>query len=201
MVIAAARVVTRWWIEKRLRVDDYLLLFSCVSLVVSTVNLYYVISEFMSFEKLALNPPMINNDWVIEGFGRHVMVVYTANVSSFFIFSELALLFTKYGFLALFKPLVDRLPRMYNFWKAAVISTTLIFAYMICANLVACPTSTGKPLNVLHMRDFSHDFIAQCYWMPQLQDKALALGVLSSLLDILTDVLSSSTVLHQPRPS
>lgn len=44
----------------------------------------------------------------------------------------------KFGFLSLFRHLVDRVPFMYTFWKGVTVFTGFIFAFSVCDSFIAC---------------------------------------------------------------
>ena len=129
----------RLWAERRLRLDDCLLLTSCACLIAATGVLYYGIASVYFTAKLELDPAALTG----EGFSEQEILhqVYAAQRINwtYITLSWTAIFLSKYGFLALFRSLVDRLPRMRNFWKATVIFTTLVFAFAICDIFVACP--------------------------------------------------------------
>lgn len=57
----------------------------------------------------------------------------------FFALSWFTIFLVKYGFLAYFRSLVDRLPREHHFWKGVVVVTTVAMAFNICGGFVTCP--------------------------------------------------------------
>ena len=52
--------------------------------------------------------------------------------------------FVKFGFLSVFRHLVDRIPPMYRFWKGVLVFTGLVFAFTMCDGFVACPKTGLK---------------------------------------------------------
>lgn len=55
MIAAVARIAIRFISQRRLHLDDYLLIFSCICLIVATVLLYLGLSAISFIEELNLN--------------------------------------------------------------------------------------------------------------------------------------------------
>ena len=139
LFVAACRIVIRLWIEKRLRIDDYLLLCACMCLAAATGVLYYGSPmEFFS-SRLVLDPLAILSDGLSEEDIAHKLEVLPKVNWTYLTLSWATIFLIKYGFLALFRKLVDRLPRVFKFWKGVLIFTTLVFAFAICDGFIACP--------------------------------------------------------------
>ena len=149
LAVAACRIVIRLWIEKRLRLDDYLLLCACACLAAATGVLYYGSSTEFFSSRLALDPVAVLSEGVSEEDIAHKLELLTRINWTYLTLSWVTIFLIKYGFLALFRKLVDRLPRVHQFWKAVLVFTSLVFAFAICDGFVACPKqglAAGKPL-------------------------------------------------------
>ena len=129
----------RLWAERRLRLDDYLLLSSCACLTAATGVLYYGIPSVYFTAKLEIDPAALIGEGLSEQEVLHEVYTVQRIDWIYVTLSWTAIFLSKYGFLALFRSLVDRLPRMQNFWKGTVIFTTLVFAFAICDIFIACP--------------------------------------------------------------
>ena len=136
---AASRVVIPLWAERLLRLDGCLLLSSCACLIAATGVLYYGIPSVYFTAKLELDPAALIGEGLSEQRILHEVYTVQRINWTYITLSWTAIFLSKYGFLALFRSLVDRLPRMQKFWKATVIFTTLVFAFAICDVFVACP--------------------------------------------------------------
>lgn len=139
VVAAAARIIVRFWFTKKLRLDDYLLLISCASLTAATGVLYYGTSSIFLGSELALDPISVTQSGINEGdVIRKVEQISKINWV-YLTLSWVTIFMIKFGFLALFRLLVNCLPRIYAFWKAVTAFTTLVFAFAVCDTFIACP--------------------------------------------------------------
>lgn len=79
---------------------------------------------------------------VSEGFNEeetaHMLGLLATMNWTYLTLSWTTIYLIKYGFLVLFRTLVYRLPRMYNFWKWTLGFTTVMFAFTICDRFIAC---------------------------------------------------------------
>ena len=139
MLAASGRVLIRLWLQKRVRVDDYFLLASCACLITATGLLYHGIDTLFLGAALIINPYA-----VLDSGQRNVQELSRAsNVYSlewaYLAVIWMAIFAVKFGFLSLFRHLIDRLPRMIVFWKGVVIFTSISAAAAICEGFVNCP--------------------------------------------------------------
>jgi len=139
MVTATSRIVIRLLYQRRLRLDDYLLLLSCAFLTAATGVLYYGTSIIFLISEIAVNPAE-----VFKPGANQVEILRKVNLVSkinwtYLTLSWATIFWIKFGFLALFRQLVDRVARLYTFWKGVVVFTTLVFAFAICDGFIACP--------------------------------------------------------------
>lgn len=139
MAAAASRCAIRLWYLKRLCVDDYLLLVSCVFLTAATGVLLYGTPSIFFTAELAFNPTAI----LQEGLSEAQIVSKTIEMTrinwSYLELSWTAIYLIKFGFLALFRQLVDRVAQIYTFWRIVVVFTILAMAFAICDAFIACP--------------------------------------------------------------
>ena len=144
ILAAISRVVIRLWFNKKLRLDDYFLISSCVFLAGATGVLCYGISTIFLGAKLAFDPSE-----VLAGNVNEADILAQANLItkinwSYLALSWVAIFLVKFGFLSLFRHLVDRLPSMYKFWKGALVFTGVVFAFAVCDGFIACPKSGAE---------------------------------------------------------
>ncbi|KAL8628983.1 hypothetical protein Q9189_005324 [Teloschistes chrysophthalmus] len=142
MAAAASRCAIRLWYLKRLRVDDYLLLVSCVFLTAATgVLLYGTPSIFfaaeVAFDNLASFQGSLDEAEILSKQNEFITIGW-----SYLALSWTAIFMIKFGFLALFRQLVDLVAQIYAFWKGVVIFTILVMAFAICDAFIAC-SKTG----------------------------------------------------------
>ncbi|KAI4261366.1 MAG: hypothetical protein L6R42_003435 [Xanthoria sp. 1 TBL-2021] len=165
----------------RLRLDDYLLLCSTACLIAATGLLYYGTPIIFLAAELTFNPSAVFKPGINQSNLLHDVNLFQEINWVYLALSWTTIFLIKFGFLSLFRQLVDRVPPVYRFWKGTLVVTVLVGAFAICDGFIACP----KPgLDA-----------AECTATPELLNKALAVGVTAIILDMLTDVLSSySTV-------
>ncbi|KAL9584238.1 MAG: hypothetical protein Q9212_002242 [Teloschistes hypoglaucus] len=142
MAAAASRCAIRLWYLKRLRVDDYLLLVSCVLLTPATAVLLYSTPLIFFAAEVALNTlaslqGSLDEAEIVSKQNEFIKIGW-----SYLALSWTAIFMIKFGFLALFRQLVDLVAQMYAFWKGVVIFTTLTMAFAICDGFIAC-SKTG----------------------------------------------------------
>jgi hypothetical protein len=139
MLAAVSRIAIRLWLQKRLRLDDYLLLCSCVCLIAGSGLLYYGTPSIFFRAKLTFNPTAMLEAGVNEADMLKKITLIPKINWAYLVLSRFTIFFVKFGFLAVFRHLVDRLPRMYKFWKGVVVVTGLVFAFAVCDAFIACP--------------------------------------------------------------
>ena len=139
IIAAAARIIIRLWLRTRLRLDDYLLLCSCVCLTAGTGLLYYGIPSIFFGAELTFNPAAVLAAGVNEAAILHQVDLIPKVNWAYLVLSWLTIFFVKFGFLSVFRHLVDRIPSMYGYWKGVLIFTGLVFAFAVCDGFIACP--------------------------------------------------------------
>lgn len=122
----------------QLRVDDYFLLFSCVCLVGATGLLYYGTPSIFFGAELTFNPTAVTEGTVNDADVLELIDSMTKIDWAYLALSWVTIFSVKFGFLSLFRHLVDRIPPMYRFWKGVVISTGLISGFVVCSSFIGC---------------------------------------------------------------
>ena len=104
--------------------------------MITAIVILYIVTEAL-YETQAL----FNHDTDFEPPSDIVNVAYWYHKLSAvsLIASWLAILSVKTSFLALFKRLIDRLPRLIMYWRAAVIFNLLVAVYGISEYIIVCP--------------------------------------------------------------
>lgn len=139
IIAAIARIIIRLWLHKQLRPDDYLLLVSSTCLTAATALLYYGTSSIFLAAELSLNPLAAFQSGIDQAeLSRQIDLISKVNWA-YLAISWASIFFVKFGFLTLFRHLVDRIPPMNRFWKVTLIFTSLVFAFALCDGFIACP--------------------------------------------------------------
>ena len=144
IIAAAARIIIRLWLRMRLRLDDYILLFSCVCLTATTGLLYWNTPSIFFGAELTFNPATVLGPGVKEADILHQVDLISKITWTYLALSWLTIFFVKFGFLSVFRHLVDRIPPMYRFWKGVVVFTSLVFAFAVCEAFISCPETGLK---------------------------------------------------------
>ena len=139
MLATIVRITTRLWLDKRLRVDDFFLLSSCVCLIAATGLLYHGTPAIFFAAELASHPAAVLTSGLSQTDVLREIVLFQRINWSYLAISWASIFAVKFGFLAFFRHLVDRIPSMYDFWKGVVLFTGLVFAFSVCDSFIACP--------------------------------------------------------------
>ena len=204
---AGARALIHLRIRKPPRLDDYLLLFACITLTASTVLLYYGTSSIYASEALALNPAKVSGgaatgptptgldpEQQVEML-RKVILFQRINWSILAL-SWATIFWVKLAYLSFFKHLVSRLPRLQLYWKVLVGFTILVFLFCILDAFLTCP-KLGAAAGAIPTPESSLMliFTAVCGHGDRLT-KSLAVGALANVLDIVVDLMSKQDTSH-----
>lgn len=127
-------------------VDESLLLFACLCLVAATALLYKTASPLYQLmmgaaaEKAVPGLKQeIPNDSVIEMVSKIERYSYAFGALIW------AVVFAvKSCYLHFFRLLIDRQQTLVNYWKAAIITTSIAAVFNICASFEACPKFGGQ---------------------------------------------------------
>lgn len=135
----AARVTIRRWLQKRFRSDDYLLLVSSVCLIAATALAYQGAPLLFFGRELIYNPSIVLSSSLDQAkLLRRIVSISTLDWA-YLTISWTTIYFVKFGFLSLFRHLVDRLPSIKRFWQITLVFTVLVFAFAVCSGPLACP--------------------------------------------------------------
>lgn len=137
--VAIARIIIRRWLQKQLRPDDYLLLLSSTCLISATAVLYYGTSSIFLAAELAFNPAAALQTGVDQAEMLRRIDLLLRITWAYLALSWATIFFVKFGFLWLFRHLVDRIPPMNRFWKVTLVFTGLLFAFALCEGFITCP--------------------------------------------------------------
>lgn len=126
-------------LHTRLQLDDYFLLLSCVFLSAATGVLYYGTPSIFFAAELTFNLASIFKIGVNEAGISHQLDLVSKMNSVYLTLSWITIFLVKFGFLSLFKHLVNRVPPMYRLWKGTLIFTILISGFAVCDGFITCP--------------------------------------------------------------
>lgn len=118
--------------------DDYLLLSSCGCLVAATGLVYHGTPSIFFVAELSLNPTAILAGGVSQTEILQRIVLFQRINYSYITISWMGIFLVKFGFLAFFRHLVDRIAVLYRFWKGVIVFTGVVFAFCVCDSFIAC---------------------------------------------------------------
>ncbi|KAI9824019.1 MAG: hypothetical protein M1826_007552 [Phylliscum demangeonii] len=172
MIAATARFVVRLRLQRRLFLEDIILLFACALLIAGTGLLYKILEMLYFMEDLVLSPQTALSRLPPEFF--QTMVYYQNIVWAYLVVSSTAIFAVKFTFLSFFRALVDRQQKMLRYWRVVVVITVLAWGGCASYPFWDCPHSAPHAM--------------QCATSPG-NAKAPALAAIGILLDIVTDLM------------
>ena len=130
-------------VHRRLQLDDWLLLFACLTLTVGTVLVLVNIEVLFFGEAVGLNPGLIQFPAdIVQRLDSYQRLYYTYPTLAWTtIFS------VKLAYLYFFRRLVDRLRSLIIYWRVIVVSTVVFYLSCVISIYIACPLKgldTGK---------------------------------------------------------
>jgi len=135
---ASIRLILQIKIHRRLYLDDYFLLFACACLTAGTVLGYASVGSLYFSQDLNYNPTHF-----FYLLAKHVDIAAHINKYQRLYYSYPALLWTaifvvKFGYLAFFRRLIDRIRPLIIYWRIIVGITIVSFPICIISIYVAC---------------------------------------------------------------
>lgn len=125
-------------IHRRLRLDDYLLIFACVCLTAGTGLSYAYVGDLYYIQELSLNPTLFfylltqNNDLVARVDGSlRLTQIYPALVYT-------TIFAVKFGYLVFFRRIIDRIRPLVIYWRIVIGITTISFPLCMVTVFVGC---------------------------------------------------------------
>ena len=138
MLSAIVRIAIRLRSQKRLSLDDCLIIFACICLSAGTTLLYLGTSAIFFIEDLTLNGMGVLAAVGPDSFLQQLTFYQKINWS-YLALTWTTIFFVKFAFLAFFRHLVNRLPSMQRYRTVLVVFTILVFAFAVCDGFIACP--------------------------------------------------------------
>ena len=138
ILAASVRLVVQVKIHRRLYLDDYFLIFACITLTAGTVLGYANVGALYWSEELNYNPSQF---FVL--LAQHVDIAAHINTYERLYYSWPALLWTtifvvKFAYLAFFRRLIERIRSLFIYWKIIIGITVVSFPVCIVSVYIAC---------------------------------------------------------------
>lgn len=151
IVVASIRLILQARVNRRLYLDDYILIFACVSLTASTVLGYANVESLYWNEDLIYNPAHI-----YYLLAEHVDVASRIYVNERLQYSYSTILWTsifaiKFAYLIFFRRLIDRITPLTTYWRVVLGITMVSFFICIVSIYVSCTnwgSQAGKNVHV-----------------------------------------------------
>ncbi len=135
-------MIIRLRLHKKLRCDDFFVIFACVCLAGATGLSYYAISLNYVIERLSVQAIQHPGSGTDEAMLRQRIISLQKFVWAYSVLSWTVIFATKFGYLCLFRNIVQRLPTMYAIWKSVVLLTILAFGFTLCSIWLFCPNDS-----------------------------------------------------------
>ena len=155
LITVVARTTIQIQQNRRLKADDYTLIFGSITFIASTVLIFILIPLSSWFEtsiQTSMSPsgPQFDSDpSFLEKLLHYQQLLFAYGSLTW------ATTFSvKLTFILFFRPMVSRLPKMLLYWKMTFVITLLSFALSICFTFLGCPhfgPALSKPVS-----SFSH---------------------------------------------
>ena len=191
IAVASIRLILQARVNRRLYLDDYILIFACVSLTAGTVLGYANVGNLYWSEGLNYNPTHI-----YYLLAEHVDVGARISVYERLYYSYPAILWTsifaiKFAYLVFFRRLIDRITPLIIYWRVVLGITIVSFPVCIVSIYVSCikwGLEAGKHVDVRLLTLGWLLESASCL-QPVYFHRALGLAIFDIVLDIGTDLL------------
>lgn len=139
ILAATARIIIRLRIHKKLRLDDFFVILACVCLAGATGLSYHVMSLNYFLAQLQPQPNQSFGAGIDQKMVLQRSILYQKSVWAVSVLLWTVIFATKFGYLSLYRNLVDRIPSMYAVWKCVVLLTILAFGLSLCSTWLFCP--------------------------------------------------------------
>ena len=116
VVVTSAQMIIRIRLHKKLRLDDFCVGFAAICLA-GTTGLSYCVTSLNHFiEQLSMNPSQSSGSGIDEATALQHLILFQRCVWAYSVLAWTVIFATKFGYLCVFKNLVDRIPSMYTIW-------------------------------------------------------------------------------------
>ena len=138
IVAATARMIIRLRLHKKLRLDDFCVILACGCLAGATGLAYYAMTLNQIVEQLSIQPTQSSAGGVDMAMPLQRVISLQKSVWAYSVLSWTVIFATKFGYLCLFRNIVERLPSMYAIWKFVLLLTILAFGFTLCSIWLFC---------------------------------------------------------------
>lgn len=143
LLMAAARMVIRFHSQRKLHLDDIVLIFACSTFIASQVLLYVIKIEGLYWLGALVYEPMGPQNLSLilehpEAFYRHVEKIQVMDTCSAAL-TWTSIYAVKICFLLFFHQLITRLRRLILAWKIIFVITIIFWAFCVSAMFITCP--------------------------------------------------------------
>ncbi len=137
LIAAAVRLWLQVQRQRRLRLDDGLLVVACACLIAATVICYHIMDYMYMNVMLATEPTMAM--FFMTPHFLEKSHWYQALVYAFLDLDFTAIFAVKFCFLHFFRALVDRQKNMLLHWRLVLGFTIVAYGFAICTPFMECP--------------------------------------------------------------
>lgn len=140
ILTATIRTTYRIQTQGRLLLDDFVLLFACVTLTAATGLVFVLVPTIYWLEEIIFNPNL--NNFAAVGLEEGLFARVLRDWRQIYAFVSLtwaAIFSVKICFLLFFLQLVDRQKNMIFICKTFFVIILIVFCFCVCRTYVACP--------------------------------------------------------------
>lgn len=141
LITATIRMVIRFQTQRRLMVDDYMLMFACLTLSAAQIILYMMMGNPYWVEALVLDPSPQTFALAIEDPNAfyHRILKSQLMADSFGVLTWTSIFAVKFCFLLFFHQIIIRMERLILAWKVVFGITLICWAFCVCSIFISCP--------------------------------------------------------------
>lgn len=141
LITATIRTVVRFQTQRRLMVDDFMLMFGCLTLSASQIILYLMMEDIYWGEALILDSSPQTYALAIEDPKAfyHRILKYQQMSFSFTTLTWTTIFVVKFCFLLFFQQMIIRMERLMLAWKMVFGITLGCWAFCTCGIFISCP--------------------------------------------------------------
>ena len=138
---ATVRTVVQLRQYRRLRADDYALLFACITFIASTTLLFIMIPSIYWSEVFILDTFSQESIQKITTPGAPERILHYQQMQDAYLVLTWASVFSvKFAFLFFFRQMVDRLKSMVIYWRIVFVITMVSCGVCIPSSFIVCPS-------------------------------------------------------------
>ena len=198
MIAAIARTAIQIQQYRRLRVDDYTLIFACVMFVAGSILLFVSLPTVYWITGITLDPLNPTTEKFIFSPDFPYQIAHSQKiVYSYLSLSITAIFSVKVTFIVFFRPMVDKMPNMIMYWKVLFAITLVSYIFSICSQFIECPhfgVSACESFHAQESCDIQNSLLIQYTIVNCVVGHGFTrtLGVSATVigLDLLTDLMS-----------